>query len=89
MSGAGRLGELQLYGWTPMGTSRSFRYILDLHVPLGQLGTFWTFRYLYLYVLLGNLGTSWTFRYLFDLFITSWTFRYRLIKLLSPDRWGL
>ena len=50
------------------GYTWSFRYLLDLYLPLGPFGTYWTFRYfLDLYVPLGPLGTSWTFRYLLDL----------------------
>ena len=48
--------------------SWTFRYIFDLGVPLGPLGTSWTCRYLLdLYVPLGPLGTSCTFRYRLNL----------------------
>jgi hypothetical protein len=31
----------------PLGASCTFRYLLDLWVPLGHLGPSWTFRYLF------------------------------------------
>ena len=71
-------------------TSWTFRYLLNLQVPLGSLSTYWTFRYLLdIQVSPGPLGTSWTFRYLLDLYIplvtlgTYWTFRY-LLELQVP-----